>query len=124
MIQRLREYFNIKENETLDSVILSNEYKHLSSEYRSSVQKMSDLLHTDFYELGKSSLQYDKQSILDLMPLQSKECVISEFMFTIENDLLKCNYILKEDSVLMRCYSVWTFESNTLKLLQFHSHYI
>ena len=121
---RLLKYFDITEDTDLHSALLTNEHKHLSHEYRSNTEKMSDLLHSKFFEKGKSGKEYDKNAILESMPLKSVPCIVSEFTFNIYGETLECDYILNEDNVMMKCKSFWMFEEEKLRLRLFQSSFI
>ena len=121
---RLMEFFNITDDTVLHSALLDNEHKHLSHEYRTNVEKMTDLLHTKFFEKGKSGKEYNKLTILESMPLKSVPCFVSEFTFSIYGETLECDYNLNEDGVIMKCKSFWMFEEDKLRLRLFQSSFI
>lgn len=121
MKQKLKDYFQVVTEEELSKAILKNEHKHLSIEYRNTLYKMTDLLHTDFYEKSESGVEYSKESILKLMPFGAKNCKVSDFSYSIDEDSLNCEYLLNEDDVFMKCNTKWMFEKGKLRLRVFNS---
>jgi hypothetical protein len=102
--------------------LINNEMKHLSKEYRTDKNKMSDLLHSDFYEVGVSGRKYCKKDILDAIPLDTSEYAIQDFSYIVKSGLITTKYILIKNKVERRsCTSVWSYEEDKLKLLSFKS---
>lgn len=102
--------------------LMEHEMKHLSKEYRTNRDKMSDILHTDFYEVGVSGREYYKNDILDAIPLDTAEYTMKEFSYKVDNDKIITEYRLIKNNIERRtCKSTWAYESNKLKLLTFES---
>lgn len=100
--------------------LISYEMKHLSKEYRTNVQKMDELLHPDFFEIGASGQTYFKHDILKAIPLHTHQYEIKDFSFSWEGYSVSTSYKLIEDSLkITACESKWVKTKAGLKLIFF-----
>jgi len=105
--------------------LLLNEYKHLSIEYRTSKEKMNEILHCDFIEFGKSGKVYSKDDILNAIPLDILNFEIQDLHFLEEADDIVVSYDLTlNNTIQMSCTSKWRCEKGILKLAYFSSEYL
>jgi hypothetical protein len=119
----LREYIeNFKTEDLLKKQIIQNEQKHLSKEYRTDYAKMDSLLHTDFVEYGKSGTIYNKDDILNSIPLECWSYKIESVQYCVKIDNLVVEYtLIRNSNIKMACKSKWNVEKGSLRLSYFTS---
>ena len=65
-------------NSTLEQHLIALEKRLLKPEIRASAKELADLLTDDFLEFGRSGRIYNKQAIIDALPLETGEQIIAE----------------------------------------------
>ncbi len=101
-------------------ILVKNEMKHLSKEYRTNYQKMNELLHEDFFEIGESGNTYNKEDILSAIPLTNHNFQVRNFSFFLEGDYINTRYTLIRDFTNENiCEAKWIKSSSNLKLIYF-----
>ena len=100
--------------------LIKNEMKHLPKDFRTNYQKMDNLLHVDFFEIGASGNTYKKVDILNAIPLESHNYEIRDFSFLLKENYIIANYLLIKDfTEISSCESKWVTTSSGLKLIFF-----